>query len=517
LATQTERPELQRESAPALSGPVPALLRLAHDVNGSQIRWCSWKSNAHLAKALEGRTDLDVLVHPEDASAFRMALARHDLRPLMPAPTREHPGMEHHLGMDPDTGRLYHLHVHTELVLGEQHVKNHRIAMEEALLLTAASTPDAPVPVPAPALELAILAARALLKYRARDIVKDVLAIRSPGLKDEVRAELAWLLQRTSVAEVRRMLVAAGEPLPTSVIATFLETYARDPRAGREFWRLRSKLRRALASRRRIGVVRARLRALRIGLTERRHGARMTPAAGGLTVAFVGSDGSGKSTVAAETARWLDWKVATHVTYLGSKSPSRRSRWSYTLFRALRRTARGAAARFGERSLPARWIGGVRDVTLAVHEFAIAGDRERRCMQGRAAAARGQVVLFDRFPMDALSTATEHRVLDGPRIARVLPDGGRLVRRIGRNEERRYAGLGLPDVLIFLLVDPAVAAARKPDHLPEVLAAKTRAAEELWELASRPGVIATRSFRVAAEMPLPDVLVAVRRAIWSVL
>ena len=157
----------------------------------------------------------------------------------------------------------------------------------------------------------------------------------------------------------------------------------------------------------------------------------------------------------------------------------------------------------------------MRDVTLAVHELAIAGDRARRCIAGRDAAARGEVVLFDRFPMDALSTTASHRVLDGPRIARVVPDAGRVVRRLARREERRYSALGLPDMLIFLSVETDVAAARKPDHIPEVLAAKTRAAEELWELASGPSVL-TRAIRVDAGRPVDEVLLAVRRGIWSV-
>jgi thymidylate kinase len=227
----------------------------------------------------------------------------------------------------------------------------------------------------------------------------------------------------------------------------------------------------------------------------------MTPSGGGLTVGLVGSDGSGKSTVTAEVATWLGWKVDTRVVYLGSKSPSRRSRWSYTVFRALRRSGR----------VP--WL---RDVVRATHEVAIAGDRARRAAEGRAAASRGSVVFFDRYPMTALSDATEHQVLDGPRIGRVVPADGRVVRRLGRIERRRYEGLGLPDVLVFLLVSPEVAAGRKPDHRPEVLAAKTTAAEELAALAELPGAT-KRSLRVDATRPLDEVLLTVEGGVFDAL
>ncbi|MEX0985635.1 MAG: hypothetical protein WD096_11400 [Actinomycetota bacterium] len=513
LATQIEQPELHREGEVQPPSAIPALARLLDDLAGTPIRFCSWKSNEHLLRALQGRTDLDLLVHEPDATALRIVVAEHDLKRLTPAATRDHPGMEHYLGMDPDTGRLFHLHVHTRLVLGEQHVKNHHLPMEEALLGSLALQDG--VPVPAAALEVSILVVRALLKYRARDVVKDIAKIRSPGLKHEVRAELDWLLERTDAAEVRTALREAGDPIPAEIVGAFLEAYERDPRSGWVFVRLRSRLRRSLAECRRVGRSRARLRALATGLRERRRPARMSPSGGGLTVAFVGSDGSGKSTVASEIARWWGWKVATQVVYLGSKSPSVRARWSYVVFRAFRRGQRGAARRFGERSLPSRGVGYIRDVLLALHELAVGSDRSRRCRRGRADAAHGQVVIFDRYPMQGLSSSPEHRVLDGPRITRVLPEGGRLVRWLARVEERRYAGLGLPDVVVFLGVDPAIAAIRKPDHQTESLEAKTRATEELATLGERAG-LPSMMLRVDASQPLEEVLLRVKRGLWDV-
>jgi len=271
-----------------------------------------------------------------------------------------------------------------------------------------------------------------------------------------------------------------------------------------------------LRAHRRVGRVRATVRALRIGWDERRHGARMTPSGGGLTIAFVGSDGSGKSTVTAEVARWLNWKVDTRVLYLGSKSPSRRTRWSYTVFRALRRGQRSVAARRGEDAWSARWLAWWRDVVRALHESMVGSDRVRRTREGRRLAGQGKVVLFDRFPMQALSEDPSHRVLDGPRIARMVPQDSRVVRRLARAEERRYAEIGLPDLVVFLQVDAAVAEARKPDHEAAVLRAKTRAVGELAEIGER-ATLQVRSLRVDAGRPLPEVLVAVERGIWDVL
>ena len=492
---------------------LPALVGLLEDLSAARIRFCSWKSNEHLGVGLAGKTDVDLLVDERQIGEFRIVLARHGVKPLTAAPARTYPGMEHHLGLDRSSGRLFHLHVHTQLVLGEEHVKNHHVAMEERFLDSA--RPLGEVPVPAPELELAILAVRVLLKYRARDVVKDMLKIRTPGIKPPVRAELSWLFERTSAAEVRTAL--EGAPLPAETVCRFLETYRRDPRAGATFLRLRSRLRRELAGARRGGGLRAKAHAL--GANRRANGhplrTRMRPSTGGLTIALVGSDGSGKSTVAAELTRWFGWKLAVRRIYLGSKSPSRTARASYGAFRACRRGHRAAARRLGEDSRVSRAAARTRDVVLALHDLAIGRDRARRCREGRRDADGGCVVVFDRFPLDALSSSPAHRILDGPRIARTLPRG-RLLDRLARREERLYAGLGLPDVLVFMRIDADEAFRRKPDHTLEVLASKTRAADELASLGART-IHPVRVLEIDATAPLDDVVRTLKSELWDVL
>jgi hypothetical protein len=292
---------------------IPALRALVEDLRREGVRWCSWKSNEHLAEALEGRTDLDVLVHPDDLEMLRRVAANHGAKPLLPPPRAAFPGMEHLLGRDPDSGRLFHLHVHDRLVLGQRYVKNHRLPIEAAFL----RSPDIldGVPVPQPALELGVLAIRTLLKYRPRDAVKDVLKIRTPGIEGPMAVELRWLGERTSVDDVAAALAGADRGMPVGVVDRFLEAFADDPRDGRAFFSLRGELRAALRERSRSGRVRTALRSGAAAWTHRRRFRRrppakgMLPAAGGVTVAVVGADGAGKSTITAQISRWLGWKL----------------------------------------------------------------------------------------------------------------------------------------------------------------------------------------------------------------
>jgi hypothetical protein len=397
-------------------------------------------------------------------------------------------------------------------VLGEEHVKNHHLPLERRFLESA--RPLHGVPVPAPELELAVLVVRALLKYRDRDVVKDVLRIRSSGLRDTIRAELEWLLDRVGVDEVRAALHDVGMVVPSDVVVRFLQTYQREPRAGTTFVLLRSRLRSSLRGVRRHGWMGTKAR--RVAARWRRP-ARMTPAGGGRTIAVVGADGSGKSTVSRELARWLGWKLDVRVQYLGSKTPSRRSRWSYLGFRALRRSHRALSAKFGPASAPAGALARARDVALAIHHLAVGHDRARRLREGRRDARAGRVVIFDRFPLAALSTRPEHLLLDGPRIRTALGEPlGRLALALAAREERLYRAFGLPDHLVVLHVSPDVAAARKPDHRPGVLAAKALAADELARLAVRSDA-AIVPIDVDADRPLDAVVLDVKRRLWDVL
>jgi hypothetical protein len=127
------------------------------------------------------------------------------------------------------------------------------------------------------------------------------------------------------------------------------------------------------------------------------------------------------------------------------------------------------------------------------------------------------VVLFDRFPLVALSTRQEHLVLDGPRIRTALGEpAGRIVRWLAAREEDLYRAFGLPDHLVVLHVSADVAAARKPDHRPDVLAAKALAADELAGLAARSDATIP-PIRVDADRPLDAVLLDLKRRLWDVI
>jgi thymidylate kinase len=475
--------------ATAQENPVAleAVAGLFQTLNRHGVRYCHWKSNLRLERGLLGQTDLDLLVDPDHSQMFKRILAELNVKPVLAAPGREYPAIEHYLGFDPASGKLFHLHVHYQLVLGEQFVKNYRLPLEAHVLDSIQLRHE--VKIPTPELELIVLSLRALLKYRDRDVIKDVFSIRSPGLPDHIRNEIEWLLAQTSLERVAQTAKHVAAHVPAGVVLEFLHTFVHNPRAGYRLFRLRQRVRRALSAYQRGDRLQAVLKYFREAWRRRKllrlsPIKNMTRPGGGVTLALVGADGSGNSTMCQKLARWLAWKLDVHIFYLGSKQPSRRSKSLYLLFRMARRSHRAVCGVLGERHILSHSFAAVRQSLLYSHCLSIAHDRYARVQAGRQQAAAGSIVIYDRYPLETISTRVEHRLLDGPNIPRIANgDNGSLTRAFARAEENLYRKIHPPDILCVLDVSPDVSLQRKPDHQRAVIEAKSRVVSELALLA----------------------------------
>src|SRR6266511_342921 len=85
-STQQSPRQPSRAPNPAALGLLTDLLRRLHV---AEIRYCQWKSNEHLDASMQGTTDLDVLVHRNDARRLERVLAEADFKPFgsSPVPT----------------------------------------------------------------------------------------------------------------------------------------------------------------------------------------------------------------------------------------------------------------------------------------------------------------------------------------------------------------------------------------------------------------------------------------------
>jgi thymidylate kinase len=225
--------------------------------------------------------------------------------------------------------------------------------------------------------------------------------------------------------------------------------------------------------------------------------------AGGRVVAVVGGDGAGKSTLVGGLTDWLHGPLDTRVLHMG-KPP-----------RSPATVAVKGAVTVGRRlHLLDHWLphyptaeehhGQPPSTPWLAWQYVTAADRWRQHRRVRALAARGYVVVCDRFPLEQITQMDGSRTRWVPRAA--LP---RLGRYLVDREQACYAAMSEPDLLLVLRLDPATAVARKEGVDPAAFV-RRRSAEVFgidWH--------GSRAVLLDAARPAADVLADARAAVWA--
>ena len=497
------------------AAPLTAVIKLFDALNAQDIRYCHWKSNCNLDRSIRGLTDFDLLVDPSHGQQFRLILHQHNVKPIVSPPDKQYPAIEDYLGFDPDTGCFYHLHVHYQLILGEQLVKNYRLPLEEAFWNSAQAWQGL-VRIPSPELEVIVLAIRALLKYRDRDLVKDILSIRSPGLPSDILREFEYLLDQTDEERISKTLKSQVGFISPEIVLELLTTIANSPRAGWVLRRLRRNLRRELLTCQRYSRWQATCQYWRKSLPRwlpflGSDSAKKIPATGGQVIAVIGADGAGKSTVIQELRKWLSWKLEVRRYYMGSQQPSSASQLLYTLFRIARKACRVWGGFAGEKRMSSNLLRQLRDLVRNLYHLSVGRDRYRRYIRARQRAAQGAITLCDRYPLAAICWVMEGRPMDGPQIAvEAGQEMGKITRTLSGMEQDIYRKICPPDHIFVLHVSPEVSQRRKPDHAPEMIEAKSQALKQM----ERQGL---HVIDVDADQPFEQVLLQIKTALWQFL
>jgi hypothetical protein len=496
------------------ANPLTLVVRMFRALDEQGIRYCHWKSNANLERSLRGLGDLDLLVERSDSSRFRELLCQLDFKPALSPALSKYPAMEDYLGYDRESGLLVHLHVHYQLILGERSVKNYRLPLEQAYL--ESNHACAGVQIPSPELELIVLTIRALLKYRARQFFKSILSARSGGLPANTLNEFEYLLTQTTAESISRVLGSQVDWLSRDVVLESLSTITSKPQSGYALYRMRGRLRRELAPYQRSSRGQALARYLRaewasrLRLTIKRSTPQgKTMVQGGLTIAVVGSDGAGKSTIVNELSRWLSWRLTVFTYYMGWSQPSTITGMAGLVSRIFGYAYRKSRALFGEKNPVSRLLHVPRSLFESLHRIGIAKDLYGRYVAGQRNASQGALVVYDRYPLEAVRVAD--RFKDGPQIASIHRNRmGPLAAALSRVEQNTYRRIRPPDHLFVLQVSPGVASQRKPGHNLKMLEVKSQGFNEM----ERDGL---RITEVHADQSLDQVLLEIKKQVWELL
>ncbi|MGH7493169.1 MAG: hypothetical protein ACREOO_12345 [bacterium] len=495
-------------------------IRLLESFNCAGIEYCHWKSNFSLAQTLAGELDLDLLVARKSLSQAFTILSNLDFKAAIVDAEPATSGIFHYYGFDPYAGKLIHVHLFSVVLTGESFVKSHLLPFETMLLENCSHA--GPMRVPAKSAELVLFVLRTFIKYGS---LLDTLRLFKQ--LESIGNELAWLLTESPPTEALSLLKKYCPVVEDSLFLKCLEALKTEGSLSNRIWL-------AYAVRRRLRVYAkhapmdrgwAYARFLLSKIHRRFSGNRKnkTLHSGGAMIAFVGADATGKSTLVAETGRWLGKVFATRMVHVG-KPPST---WltaalniGIPLTRRLLRQTHRSEIRARQSPHSSRlgtvgWFG----VLHALRAVALAWDRRRLVMKARRAAAHGEMIMCDRYPTATTGAMDSPRLWVQPNLQTGLTAFYNWLVGI---EQRLYRGIPPPDVVLKLQVSLNTAKQRNRMRLQGNCPAAEKDSDEYLEIRHqqsrewfKPGTKFIHD--ISTERPLEETILAVKQVIWQAL
>jgi thymidylate kinase len=494
---------------------LPLIRELCHALAMERIAYCHWKSNHVLERSASGKNDLDLLVNQADGPRFAELLNQLGFKQAKAPTEKQMPGVLDYFGYDEATEKLVHVHAHYQLVFGHDMSKNYRLPIEEQYLASAVQ--GELFRVPAPEFEFIVFVLRMAVKH----LTWDVMLAREGSLKSAERQELAYLQARVDQNRVvdilQRYLPSIGVELFHNCVQALqpaCPTWLRVKTGQQLQIRLQTNARRRLL----IDIYLKLWR--RAALATRRRvfksSSKYRLASDKSLIAIVGGDGAGKSTVVDALYDWLSKHFETTRVHMGKPE------WSTTT-----RTIRGILKignvlglypvesslqeTLNQQSLVSPgypWL---------LREVCRARDRYLTYRKARRFAAKGGLVLLDRFPLAQIQLMdgpqTERflsQLMDGPHAAQFLSPQpiSRLARALVTLEKSYYDQIVPPELLIVLRVHPEIAVQRKREEDASTVRVRST---EIWELNWEH----TNAHVIDTSKPKTDVLAEVKALIWS--
>ena len=504
------------EKGATFEPPILELIhRLSQALKAESITCCHWKSNNALDRSATGVNDLDFLISRGDASRFTEILFRLGFKKAQAPAEKQMPGVQDYFGYDAKADKWVHVHAHYQLIMGHDMTKNFRLALERPYLESAVQ--GELFQVPAVEFEFIVFVIRMILKHSTWDAILG----REGKLSNRERQELVYLQER---AEEDHLIQILQHHLPYIDLDLFRScVQALQPSA--PLWS-RIRTGQQLQNRLRANAVYplpidAFLKLWRRAILIVRRRIFKSPSkyrleTGGALIAIVGGDGAGKSTAVNALHAWLSRHFQTKRVHFGKPA------WSLTTMTlrsilklgsllGLYPTAASMSETLSRKSLISPgypWL---------LREVCRARDRYQTYLEAQRFAAKGGLVILDRFPvpqirlMDGPLTAEfVQRLTSGPQSRRWMSPraNGGFASALVRKEESYYREIRSPEVLIVLRLDPEIAVQRKVEE--DAAYVRERSAE-IWRLNWEQ----TDAHVIDGSQSKEDVLKKLKALLWS--
>lgn len=459
--------------------------QLFNQWNNQGIRYCHWKSNEHIMEGLNGETDLDVFVFPQDKALAETFLTKLLYLECLTQKGGRYPNVSEWIGFDKSTGKLVHVHLHYQIITGTKYCKEYVFPVDDLMVSTRVLDTTTNVYVTDPNLEIIILYCRIALKSKGKKTIcpdksdcREIKHLKSVIKNDKVKdlcvcligAEgevLFSLLQKDTLSENEWYSVYL-------IAAKWLKPY-------RKYSKMRVFFRHYFFYLRGIIIYVANNKFNRFYINKKTLPGRS------VAICFLGQDGSGKSTVTIELCKWLNWKLSAHRFYLGSGD-----HYNGFLKRLISKGAKIKHRNDNQTLKDSNVTNSVKHtkkkknfknffpaVLFAANRLTVARRAFKEVLKAERYLRKGGVPLFDRFPQ-----LQYEGIYDGPKIAESYRETGldySLIKIMAKVERRYIEKIQKyqPGLVFKLMLSPEESIRRKPFEDLEAVTRKHEITKQL--------------------------------------
>ncbi|WP_418790837.1 hypothetical protein [Phosphitispora sp. TUW77] len=439
--------------------------------NAENIKYLHWKSNEHISAALNGDTDLDIMVHPDDHKRFVHIIENEGFSLYQAVGKQSYISIFDYIKLDSESKKILHIHLHNRFVVGRKYFKEYLIPIEDTIFEKSIGDNNYPVKIMNPSQELIVLWIRYALKTSPIKFL-----VKGRRISNDFIKESNWLEGRISsdgIDKVIQGLLIKNEADFIDIFMRFLKDnkksfdtlnlikairknykpYKTERITGFKYLFTRSKM-----------IINYICQKLYFPVPYR----RINPT-GGIIIAFIGSDGAGKSTVITILQKSLAKKIDIYYEYLGSGDG--KSSFLRAPLQLFKKIIKG-------------------NIKLSIHNEAHKEDQLRKLSASKVlwavslaiekqsklkriwkAKSRGMTVICDRYPQIQVAG-----INDGPLLYTWIDSENRFKRKIAHWEFNIYkkATVFKPDLLIKMVVDSDTAKKRKPNENPFIIERKVK-------------------------------------------
>ncbi|MFT4579274.1 MAG: thymidylate kinase [Nitrospinales bacterium] len=490
---------------------LPLIKDFFETLNSRQVEYCHWKSNHAIKSFLQGEGDLDLLVSDSSRTGFEDALSEFNFKLAVSPAWEETASVYHYYGLDEETGRIVHLHIYFKLLSGGMLIKNYHLPFESLLL--DRSNESEGIKIPDKASELLVFVIRKILECSS---TPDYLFVIRE--EENIKKEFNWLFDSETLDQTKKLLLHYSPKLTPLLFDEYIQALQSKPKF---FTRvsLSKKLHKVFSD----NAVNSPIKNKQLTWEKFFHVLYQKFISkkqvynffgGGALIAFVGADGSGKSTHITKIEKWLTKMVFVDRIHTGlppATSLTFFPRLFLPLFRKLFPSQRVNSVELKQQSSD---IQEKKDVSYSilflVRSIMVAFDQKQLANAARYSANKGKIIISDRYPSAALGG------MDGPRVDPSFFDNGSPFKRfLARIEKKIYNNISKPDLVFKLTIPLELTLQRlaereeEMDDEPEKQIRCRQAVMDKWKL---PGV---PIHDIDNSAPLEDVQKKIKKIIWS--